>query len=245
MKIRQTVVLWGLIAVLAPSMVHAQASTLADGTVVHVRLTADLLSSWAVVGSRVELEIAQPVILEGVVVIPTGSPAWGSVRAVKKGKILHFDIEAMRLPNREIVLLRCSPQRTTQAKKDEIKVEIWVGRELGAPKGIEFTAYLDQDVNVDVAGEPVAPAQPTPVAHPAPATRPGQYNAVVCFSAPAGADIFIDDGLRGSTPLSLDLLPGNYQIEFRLKGYKSQSQPLVLTPGTGMRTVVITLEKQQ
>jgi len=68
-------------------------------------------------------------------------------------------------------MLRYSPQRTTQAKKDEIKVEIRVGRELGAPKGIEFTAYLDQDVNVDVAGEPVTPAQPTPMAHPSRSRR--------------------------------------------------------------------------
>ena len=59
MKIRQTVVLWGFIAVLAPSMVHAQASTLADGTVVHVRLTADLLSPEAVVGSRVDMDIVE------------------------------------------------------------------------------------------------------------------------------------------------------------------------------------------
>jgi len=75
MGIRQAAVAWGLVAAFAGSMVQAQAAHLADGTAVHVRLTADLLSSWAVVGSRVELEIAQPVMLEGVVVIPTGSPA--------------------------------------------------------------------------------------------------------------------------------------------------------------------------
>jgi hypothetical protein len=68
-------------------------------------------------------------------------------------------------------MLRYSPQRTTQAKKDEIKVVTQVNGELGSPKGIEFTAYLDQDVNVDVAGEPVTPAQPTPMAHPSRSRR--------------------------------------------------------------------------
>ena len=173
MKIRQTVVLWGLIAVLAPSMVHAQASTLADGTVVHVRLTADLLSSEVLVGSRVDMEIAQPVALENEVLIPEGSAAWGEVRAVRRGKILDFDIVGARLPNGRIVLLRCSPQRTTKTKKDEIKVEIRMGRDLGAPKGIEYTAYLDQDLDVDLALEPLAPAQPTAVAAAAAAAARG------------------------------------------------------------------------
>ena len=115
MRIRQAVVAWGLVVACAGSMVQAQAARLADGTAVRVRLTADLLSSQAVVGARVDLEIAQPVMLQGVVVIPPGSVAWGAVQVVKKGKILHFDIEGVRLPNQEIVKLRCSPQKTTQS----------------------------------------------------------------------------------------------------------------------------------
>ena len=177
MKIRQTMVVWGLIAVLAPSMVRAQAPSLADGTAVHVRLTADLLSSEVVVGSRVEMEVAQPVALQNEVLIPEGSVAWGVVQAVKSGKILDFEIVGARLPNGRIVLLRCSPQRATKKKKDEIKVEIRMGMDLGAPKGMEYTAYLDQDLDVDLAREPLTPAQPSAVAVAAaepttPATAP-------------------------------------------------------------------------
>jgi hypothetical protein len=98
----------------------------------------------------VNLEVAQSVILQGVVVIPEGAEAWGAVQAVKKGKILHFDIEGVRLPNRQIVLLRCTPQKKTRSTKDVIKVETEINGQLGAPQGFEFTAYLDQDVNVDV-----------------------------------------------------------------------------------------------
>jgi hypothetical protein len=54
----------------------------------------------------------------------------------------------------------------------------------------------------------------------------------------------IDDEFHGSTPSILKLLPGNYRIEFRLMGYKAHSQPLNLTPGTGLRTVRMDLEKQ-
>jgi hypothetical protein len=287
-------------------MVQAQAARLADGTAVRVRLTADLVSSQAVVGARVDLEIAQPVTLQGVVAIPSGAVAWGAVQVVKKGKILHFDVEGVRLPNQEIVKLRCSPHKTTNAAKDEIKVETQVGGDLGAPKGSEFTAYLDQDLNVEVAGAPGAPAQPTPavapaaapqpaapapapvvapapaavapptpqpetppaptpvpapmaappvvsaptapaaapVAHPAPAAQPGEYITVECYSDPLGADIMIDDEFHGSTPSILKLLPGNHQIEFRLMGYKPYSRSLNLTPGIGLQTVRMPLEKQ-
>ena len=301
MRIRQALVAWGLVVACAGGM--AQAARLADGTAVRVRLTADLLSSQAAVGARVDMEVAQPVMLQGGVAIPTGAVVWGAIQDVKKGKSLHFDIEGVRLPNQQTVKLRCSTHKTGNAAKDEIKVETQVGGDLGAAKGSEFTAYLDQDVNVDVAGAPAAPGQPTPVvapaaaprpttpapapveapapaavapptpkpetpaapptpvaappvvsapaapavapvAHPAPAAQPGEYITIECFSDPTGADILIDDEFHGSTPSILKLLPGNHQIEFRLMGYKAQSQPLNLTPGAPLHTVRMTLQKQ-
>jgi hypothetical protein len=168
MRLRQAVVAWGLVVACAGSIVQAHAARLADGTAVRVRLTADLVSSQASVGARVDLEIAQPVTLQGGVAIPSGAVVWGAVQEVKKGKVLRFDVEGVRLPNQQIVKLRCSLHRTTNAGKDEIKVETQVGGDLGSAKGTEFTAYLDQDVNVEVAGAPAAPTLATPVVAPAP-----------------------------------------------------------------------------
>ena len=300
MRIRQALMAWGLVVACAGSMAQAQAARLAEGTAVHVRLTADLLSSQAVVGARVDLEIAQPVMLQGGVAIPQGAVVWGAIQDVKKGKSLHFDVEGVRLPDQQTVKLRCSVHKTSNAAKDEIKVETQVGGDLGAAKGTEFTAYLDQDVDVAVAAAPApaqpapavapapaprpvtptpapvakpapaavapptpqpenppatpapvaappvasAPATPAPASHPAPVAQPGEYITVECFSDPTGADIMIDDEFHGSTPSILKLLPGNHQIEFRLMGYKAHSQPLNLTPGTGLRTLRMTLEKQ-
>jgi hypothetical protein len=287
MKTRQAMVAWGLMVFCAGSMVQAQAARLAEGTVVHVRLTADLLSAQATVGARVDLEISAPVTLQGVMAIPPGAVVWGAVQEVKPGKTLRFDVEGVRLPNQQIVKLRVSPHKTTSVGKDEIKVETQVGGDLGAAKGSDFTVYLDQDVNVDVPGAPEsptpmvapaaspepaaptsapvvapapaavtppprkaeappaspAPVTPPPVAHPAPAAQPGELITVECFSDPLGADILIDDEFHGSTPSILKLVPGNHQIEFRLMGYKPHSQSLNLTPGTGLRTVRMTLEK--
>jgi len=307
MRLRRAA-LRGLVIACAITWGHVRAAQLVDGTAVHVRLTADLLSSHAAVGNRVDLEIASPVTLQGLVAIPVGSTVWGAVQAVKSGKLLHFDIEGVRLPHQEIVKLRCSPQKTNRAARDEIKVETQVAGDLGAAKGSEFTAYLDQDVNIDLTGAPAAPAKPAPavapspapaaatpvakpapaviaplppptppvkpapaaqvhspaapaavaptvpvpavpappapVAHPAPAAQPGEYVTIQCFSDPLGADILIDDEFHGSTPSILKLPPGNHRIEYRLMGYKAQSQPLNLAPGMPVQTVQLPLLKQ-
>jgi hypothetical protein len=219
------------------------------------------------------------------VVIAEGSVAWGTVQTAKKGKALRFDIEGLRLPNLKDVKLRCSPQKTTNLGKNEIEVESHVGSDLGAPKGSEFTAYLDQDVTVEVAGAPaatvapvppvtVAPAAPEQPAHPA-ATRaaapaavapaavspppvapvapaaptvgaqPREYITVECFSDPLGADILIDGEFHGNTPSILKVLPGKHEFEYQLLGYRAHTETLALTPGTGLRTLRVTLEKKE
>ena len=50
MRLRQAWVVWGLVIACAGSIVQARAARLNDGTAIHVRLTADLLSSQAAVG---------------------------------------------------------------------------------------------------------------------------------------------------------------------------------------------------
>jgi len=179
---------WGLAIACTASVVPAQAARLADGTAIRVRLTMDLLSTHEEVGSRVDMEVAQPVSAEGVVVIPAGATVWGAVQVVKAGKTLHIDIEGLRLPNKGIVKLRCLPQRTNRVAKDEIKVELQVGGDLGAPMGTEFTAYLDQDVNLEV---PAAPGAPAPAAaEVAPAAAPSAPSAPEAVpAAPAAAEV--------------------------------------------------------
>jgi hypothetical protein len=194
------------------------------------------------------MEIATPVMSQGAVVIPQGSPVWGTVQTVKKGRIVYFDIAGVRLPNQQAVRLRASPQKPKNGKaaKDHIIVESPMAGDWGAPKGSEFTAYLDQDLNLEAADAPAsatAPAATSAVTAPA-SISIGDYITVACFSEPTGADILIDDEFHGSTPSILKLLPGNHRIEYRLDGYKPHSQPLILSPATGLHTVRMTLEAQ-
>ena len=248
MRLRQGLVTWGVVLACAGATMPAQAAHLADGTIIQVRLIADLLSSQAAAGSLVDMEIAAPLMLQGSVLIPPGSPVWGTVYSVKKGRIVYFDIVGVRLPNRQTVRLRASPQRPKNSKsvRNEIKVESPIAGDWGAPKGSEFTAYLDQDLDVeatDAPANPTAPAATSAVTMPA-SISIGDYITVECFSEPTGADIMIDDEFHGSTPSILKLHPGNHRIEYRLDGYKPHSQPLILSPATGLHTVRMTLEEQ-
>ncbi len=170
MKIKQAVKAWGWVVVVACVAAHAQTLRVPDGTQVRVRLTADLLSAQAAVGARVDMELSQPLVSQGVTVIPAGAVAWGAVQEAKKGKTLNFDVEGVRVPGVGIVKLRVSQHKTTNAGKDEIKVDTQVGGDLGAEKGSEYNAYLDQDV--EVAAVPATPAQPAPAQPASVTTKP-------------------------------------------------------------------------
>ncbi len=139
-----------------------------EGTPVRVRLKADLVSDRAAQGDRVDLEVAQRVTIGGLAVIPGGAVAWGAVQAVKRDKDVKFDIEGLRLPNLQQIKLRSIREKSKNPGKDLIKVESQFGGGVGAPSGSEFTAYVDEDVEVDIA-----PAQATTASIGKPVTAAG------------------------------------------------------------------------
>jgi len=103
---------------------------------------------------------------------------------------------------------------------------------------------------------------PTPAAQMAVTTRPaystsaasspGQSGVrlanaervrVECFSDPSAADILIDGEFYGNTPSILKIPVGKHALEIQLSGYKTYSMPLILEPGTGIRTIRASLEQ--
>ena len=153
----------------AVSLPAAERVLLRGGTPVLVRLKAEIDSVRAAVGDRVDLELNQPLVRQGVVVAPEGAVAWGSVQAVNKGKSVKFDVQGMRLPDLTVVKLRSVPEKTNNPGKDLIKVDQGL-----VPRGSEFVAYVDEDVSVGVLA-PAAAMAPTPAA--APVTTPASLPA--------------------------------------------------------------------
>jgi len=285
-----------LVCMLIPScLAFGQRVRLPEGTPVHLRLKADLASDQVEEGVRVDFEVASPVLIQGIAVIPAGAVSWGAVQSVKKGKFIKFDIEGVRLPDLTDVKLRTVGGRGKNPAQDQIKVDASFKGGVGAPKGTEYTAYVNEDREVAVAAQPSilalaptptaasttppAPAQvvtptpstaspavtyPKPAAPPAvttpaasatsPAISPGQSATplanverarVECFSDPSAADILIDGEFYGNTPSILKVPVGKHELEIQLSGYKTYSIPLILEPGTGIRTIRASLEQKE
>jgi hypothetical protein len=285
-----------LVCMLIPScLAFSQRVRLPEGTPVHLRLKADLASDQVEEGVRVDFEVASPVLIQGIAVIPVGAVSWGAVQSVKKGKFIKFDIEGVRLPDLTDVKLRTVGGRGKNPAQDQIKVDASFKGGVGAPKGTEYTAYVNEGREVAVAAQPsnlalaptptaaattpptpaqvVAPtpstatpavtypksAAPPAVTTPAasatsPAISPSQSAAplanverarVECFSDPSAADILIDGEFYGNTPSILKVPVGKHELEIQLSGYKTYSIPLILEPGTGIRTIRASLEQKE
>jgi len=156
---------------------------LPDGTPVPVRLKMDLRSNQVTPGDRVDFVVARPVVLDGIVLIPEGSIAWGAVQSVKVEKEIKFDVQGLRLPNLQEIKLRSVRAKTTNPGKDQIKLTSMLGVVVGARMGTEFMAYVDEDVTVEGTPQEAQPTSAQPAA--APAAKPAEVKPAGSGSAPA------------------------------------------------------------
>jgi hypothetical protein len=176
-----------LVCMLIPScLAFGQRVRLPDGTPVRVRLKADLSSDQVEVGTRVDFEVARPVIIQGMTVIPEGAVSWGAVQSFKNGKFIRFDIEGVRLPDLTDVKLRTVGGKPKNPGQDQIKVDASFKGGVGAAKGAEYTAYVNEDREVAVAAEPsISALAPTPTPAETTAPTPAQVEAPTPAAAPA------------------------------------------------------------
>jgi hypothetical protein len=184
-----------LVCMLIPScLAFGQRVRLPEGTPVRVRLKADLASEQVEERARVDFEVARPVVIQGMTVIPEGAVAWGTVQSIKKGKFIKFNIAGVRLPDLTIVKLRSLGVRAKNPGQDQIKVDSSFNGGVGAAKGTEYTAYVNEAGEVAVSQEPsvpalAAPPPATPEAAPAPeqvvAPTPSTVTPTVTSTTPA------------------------------------------------------------
>ena len=164
-----------LVCTFIPScLAFGQRVRLPEGTAVHVRLKADLASNQVEEGARLDFEVARPVVIQGMTVIPVGAVSWGAVQSVKKGKFIKFDIEGVQLPDATNIKLRSVAARAKAPGQDQIKVDSSFRGGVGAPKGTEYTAYVNEGREVVVSGPslaaPTSPPTPGQVVAPTSST---------------------------------------------------------------------------
>ena len=63
--------------------------------------------------------------------------------------------------------------------------------------------------------------------------EPAEKGTLQLTSSPTGAEIYLDNQYRGTTPGTISgVEPGSHTLEFRLKGYKSWKSVITVTSGT-------------
>ncbi|ABC62342.1 hypothetical protein ELI_01250 [Erythrobacter litoralis HTCC2594] len=123
------------------------------------------------VGQRVRMEVVSPVEVNGVVVIPAGSPAEGEITSVRNkgmwGKSGHLEAQALftRVNGRQIRLSGTVDDKGVTGTGGVVASIALVplagffvtGTSAVLPKGGEFGAFIDEDVPLAIAASKPAP----------------------------------------------------------------------------------------
>ena len=73
--------------------------------------------------------------------------------------------------------------------------------------------------------------------------QPAEKGTLQLTSSPAGAEIYLDNQFRGSTPSTIsEVGPGNHTLEFRSKGYKSWKAVVTVPSGTSNYFAALTAQ---
>lgn len=212
-------------------------NTLIDGTVVKLRLAETISSESAKTGQQVPFEVTEDVVVQGVTVIPKGTPALATVtdaeskKRMGRGGKLNVNVDSTRLIDGEKVQLRAVKDSkggghvgamtgamvaTSIVFFPAAPLFLFMkGKDITIPKGTDVTAFVQGDMHLDMArmSAPSIPGGPT-VATPAIQTA----SLSIDSSVPA-ADIEIDGNFVGSTPSTVAVTPGQHTVTVKKKGY--------------------------
>jgi len=145
---------------------------LAEGTAVRLKFVRAVVSSRVMAGDQVALEVAEPVVVNGCVVLRKGSPAEATVtlaqakRTMARGGNLELKIETIRLADGELVPVRAVKDVKGQGHGTIATTTMIAGSLYGAPlivplivkgkdatvpAGTETTAFVGATVSLDHA----------------------------------------------------------------------------------------------
>ena len=153
-----------LLFVASLTTLTAQVLTMQDGTPVRLRLNRTVSSATAHEGDMVDFEVTEPVVVQGMAVIPKGSLAFGHVNKVEpkrrfgRAGELEISVDSVRLGDGGIATLRAtSAEGENQLHGGRLAatvvaspVLVWVkGKNVQFERGVETTAYIRGNVPVD------------------------------------------------------------------------------------------------
>jgi len=229
---------------------------LQDGTPVRLRLTRTLSSAECKAGDRIDFEVVDPEVLDGVTVIPQGSIAWGTVtdaehkKRMTRGGKLAIEITEVQLANSQKAKLRATREAKGGGHTGVMggamvgsAIVFWPvaplfllmhGKEAKIPEGTEVTAYVDGDTVFAQAGgaPPPAAAQAPPQTAPEQSPQPSSQQ-----EAPQAA------AEGANTELTLTSTPDGADVE--IDGTFVGSTPSTIPIASGDHTVRVSKKGYQ
>jgi hypothetical protein len=194
----------------------------------------------------VDFEVLDPVVLDGITVIPQGGTAMGKVteaehkRSMGRAGKLDVVIESVRMTNGEKAALRAVKDTKggghTGAMTGGMVATAIVffpaaplflfmkGKDITIPSGTEITAYINGDT-VFTPSAPPGPAQVTAVASTSASAE------LVLTSSVDGADIEIDGAFAGNTPSTVQVNAGDHTVRISRKGYQPYEKRIHVSGG--------------
>ena len=157
-------------------------AVLRAGTPIQLRMMEEVTTKKKVarVGQRCQLEVMAPVEVNGVEVIPAGSPAWGEVTSVRNkgmwGKSGHLEARLLfvRVNGRQIRLTGTFDDKGVTGTAGVVGAAAFIpvagffltGTSAVFPKGSQVGGFIDEDVPLampDAEQAPLQVAAPQPV----------------------------------------------------------------------------------
>jgi hypothetical protein len=145
--------------------------TLLDGTPVRLKLNRTLSSADAHTGDQIDFEVLEEVVVEGVVVIPKGSVAIGTItqaeakKRMARGGKLDLNIDYVRLADKDKAALRGVKTGKGGGHTGGMvtgmvatSLVVWPaaplflmmhGKDINIPEGTEITAYINGDMHLE------------------------------------------------------------------------------------------------
>jgi hypothetical protein len=239
---------------------------LQDATPVRLRLTRTLSSADCKVGDRIDFEVVEPVVLDGVTVIPQGSIAWGTVtdaehkRRMTRGGKLAIEITEVKMANSQKAKLRADREAKGGGHTGVMggamvgsAIVFWPvaplfllmhGKEAKIPEGTEVTAYVDGDTVFATAGgaaPPAAQAAQPQVAPPPTSAQPVPGQPTTEQNPQQNPQQAVAD--EASTELTLTSTPDGAEVE--VDGAFVGSTPSTIPIASGDHTVRVSKKGYQ
>jgi hypothetical protein len=228
-------------------------STLLDGTPIKLRSSQTISSADARVGQEIPFEVNEDITVDGIVVLPKGATAIGTVteadhkKSMGRAGKLNISITYARLADQEKVALRAIKDSKGGGHVGAMTGAIVAtsivffpaaplflfihGKDITIPQGTEITAFVEGDMHLDMAR--FATKAPLVVASaPLPNSALLPQARVVVDSDPVGADIEVDGAFVGNTPSTITLALGSHQIAVKKKGFADWTKSLNVTGGS-------------